>query len=148
MRLSDLGKCGWPKHFCVLLFALLAANCGWAQGTSASLSISINVQSSISLVFQNNPSVGNSGYCPLSNAGTNNVGLDFGAANILGSNQSCVAFSWVGLLSYQVASSFDVVVSKANTSSPNSSLQAKMSTTPPANVVWLVNNSTLGTSFT
>jgi hypothetical protein len=50
---------------------------------------------------------------------------------------------------YQVSSAFDVVVSKANTSSPNYRLAAKISTAPPANVTWLVNNVTLtNTGFT
>ena len=39
--------------------------------------------------------------------------------------------------------------SKANTSSPNYRLAAEISTAPPANVVWLVNNTVLtNTAFT
>jgi len=38
------------------------------------------------------------------------------------------------------------VVSKANTSSPNYRLAAQISTVPPANVTWLVNNVVLTTT--
>jgi hypothetical protein len=54
-----------------------------------------------------------------------------------------------GLFQYQVASAFDVVVTKANSSSPNYRLAAEISSAPPANVAWLVNNTVLNnTSFT
>jgi len=39
-----------------------------------------------------------------------------------------------------VSSAFDVVVSKANTGSPNYRLAAQISAAPPVNVLWLVNN--------
>jgi hypothetical protein len=47
---------------------------------------------------------------------------------------------------YQVSSAFDVIVSKANSSSPNYRLAAQISTPPPANVSWLLNNVTLTTA--
>jgi hypothetical protein len=121
-----------------------------AQTNSGQLSITLNVQSSISLVFQDNPSVGTNGFCPLTNAGTNNVGLDLGTATFPGGSDSlaCVAYTHVGSAMYQVSSAFDVVVTKANTSSPNYRLAAEISTLPPANVAWLVNNVTLTTAFT
>ena len=119
-----------------------------AQGSSAQLSVNLTVQSSISLVFQNNPSVGSVGFCPLTNAGTNNVGLDLGTASFTGgASLVCVNWSRLGPATYQVASGFDVVVSKANTSSPNYQLAASLSSAPPANVVWLINNTTLSTAF-
>ena len=50
---------------------------------------------------------------------------------------------------YQVSSAFDVVVNKANSSSPNYRLAAQISTPPPANVTWLLNNVALtNTGFT
>ncbi len=132
---------------CVLLGAAGSAQ---AQTNSAQLTITLSVQSSISLVFQNNPSVGTNGFCPLTNSGTNNVGLDLGTATFPGGSDSlaCVAYAHVGGASYQVSSAFDVVVTKANTSSPNFRLAAEISTVPPANVVWLVNNVALTTAFT
>jgi hypothetical protein len=119
-----------------------------AQTSSGQLTITMNVQSSISLIFQNNPSVGTPGFCPLTNSGTNNVGLDFGTAQFPGSvhSSACVNYAHIPGAIYQVSSAFDVVVTKANTSSPNYRLAAQISTPPPANVTWLVNNVTLTTA--
>ena len=124
-----------------VLLCLLAASAG-AQSSSGQLTITMNVQSSISLIFQNNPSVGNTGFCPLTNAGTNNVGLDFGTASFPGNfhTSACVNYQHLTAAIYEVSSAFDVVVTKANSSSPNYRLSAQISTPPPANVVWLVNN--------
>jgi hypothetical protein len=122
-----------------------------AQTSSGQLSITMSVQSSISLVFQNNANVNSVGFCPLTNEGTNNVGLDLGTASFPGSFHSspCVDYQHVGGSFYQVSSAFDVVVSKSNSSSPNYRLAAQISTVPPANVVWLINNVTLSnTTFT
>ena len=132
---------------------LLATMPGWGQGqtSSAQLTVNLTVQSSISLIFQNNPAVGSNGFCPLTNAGTNNVGLDLGTASFPGGSDSlaCVAYIHIGGAIYQVSSAFDVVVSKANSSSPNYRLAAEISTAPPANVTWLVNNIALtNTAFT
>src|SRR5215813_8255126 len=116
-----------------------------AQTSSGQLSISMTVQSSISLVFQNNANVNTPGFCPLTNAGTNNVGLDLGTASFPGSfhSSTCVNYQHIGGAVYEVSSAFDVVVSKANSSSPNYRLAAQISTPPPANVVWLLNNTVL-----
>ncbi len=129
------------------LFFLCCA-CAQAQTSSGQLTITMNVQSSISLVFQNNANVGNPGFCPLSNAGTNNVGLDLGIASHAGNfhTSNCVDYQHVSGGSYQISSAFDVVVSKSNSSSPNYRLAAEISTVPPTDVVWLVNNVTLTTT--
>ncbi|HZD95498.1 MAG TPA: hypothetical protein VE133_14645 [Candidatus Sulfotelmatobacter sp.] len=122
-----------------------------AQTSSGQLTITMNVQSSISLVFQNNNNVGTAGFCPLSNAGTNNVGLDLGTAGFPGNfhTSTCVNYQHLNASFYEVSSAFDVVVTKANSSSPNYRLAAQISTPPPVGVVWLVNNATLiTTSFT
>lgn len=132
------------------LLGLLAASAG-AQTSSGQLTITMNVQSSITLVFQNNPSVGTTGFCPLTNAGTNNVGLDMGTASFPGSfhTSACVSYTHLTAADYQVSSAFDVVVTKANSSSPNYRLAAQVSTPPPANVTWLLNNVALtNTGFT
>jgi hypothetical protein len=119
-----------------------------AQTTSAQLSISLTVQSSINLVFNNNPSVGAVGFCPLSNAGTNNVGLDLGVASFPGGSDTlaCVSYTHLNSAVYQVSSAFDVQVTKSNSSSPNYRLAAQISTTPPANVSWLLNNTLLNSA--
>src|SRR6478735_1903665 len=132
------------------MLCLLAASAG-AQTSSGQLTITMSVQSSITLVFQNNPSVGTTGFCPLTNAGTNNVGLDLGTAAFPGSfhTSTCVSYTHLTAADYQVSSAFDVVVSKANSSSPNYRLAAQISTPPPANVKWLLNNVALtNTGFT
>src|SRR5262249_44763036 len=131
-----------------LAFFLCSCN-AQAQTSSGQLTITMNVQSSISLVFQNNANVGNPGFCPLTNAGTNNVGLDLGTASFPGSfhTSTCVNYQHIGSAMYEVSSAFDVVVTKSNSSSPNYRLQAEISTTPPVNVTWLINNLTLNTNF-
>jgi len=116
-----------------------------AQNSSGQLTITMTVQSSISLVFQNNASVGSAGFCPLTNAGTNNVGLDLGTAAFPGNfhTSTCVNYQHLTAAFYEVSSAFDVVVNKANSSSPNYRLAAQISTPPPTGVVWLLNNTTL-----
>jgi hypothetical protein len=141
----------WKALLLVCCLAYPIAGQGQTASATAQLTINMNVQSSISLVFQNNPAVGSTGFCPLTNAGTNNVGLDLGTASFPSGSDSlaCVAYAHVGPATYQVSSSFNVVVTKANSSSPNYRLAAEISVAPPANVVWLVNNVTLtNTSFT
>lgn len=119
-----------------------------AQNGSGQLTINMTVQSSITLIFQNNPAVGTAGFCPLTNAGTNNVGLDMGVAAFPGNfhTSTCVNYQHIGGAFYQVSSAFDVVVSKSNSSSPNYRLAAEISTVPPAGVNWLINNVTLTTT--
>jgi len=134
---------------------LVASSCLWSvvalgqgQTGTAQLTITMTVQSSISLVFQDNPAVGTNGFCPLTNSGTNNVGLDLGSASFTGGDSlACVAFiKNVGAGFYQVSSAFDVVVTKANSSSPNYRLAAQISAAPPANVIWLINTIALTNS--
>ncbi len=120
-----------------------------AQATGR-LTVTMSVQSSISLVVQNNPAAPSAGFCLLTNAGTNTVGLDLGTAAFPGNSYvGCGAYAHIGGAFYQVSSAFDVVVTKANTSSPSYRLAAEISAAPPANVIWLVNNTTLNnTGFT
>ena len=118
-----------------LVLLMLATGMGAsAQTSSAQLSINLTVQSSISLVFNDNPGVGSVGFCPLTNAGTNNVGLDLGSASFPGDfhSSACVNYSHVGASFYQVSSAFDVLVTKTNSSSPSYRLAAQISTAPPA----------------
>jgi hypothetical protein len=128
---------------CCLAYPIVGQ--GQAASATAQLTITMSLQSSISLIFQNNAAVGSNGFCPLTNAGTNNVGLDLGIAAFPSGSDSlpCVAYAHIGSATYQVSSGFDVMVTKANSSSPNYRLAAEISSAPPANVVWLVNNVTL-----
>jgi hypothetical protein len=146
----NLGAGAWKAFLLACCLALPIAGQGQTGSARAQLTITMSVQSSISLIFQNNPAVGTTGFCPLTNSGTNNVGLELGTASFTGGDSSpCVAYTHLTAAFYQVSSSFDVVVSKANSSSPNYRLAAEISAAPPANVVWLVNNVTLtNTGFT
>jgi hypothetical protein len=132
----------WFALFWLFALATLPAR---GQTASAKLSINLTVQSSISLVFNNNPNVGKVGFCPLTNAGTNNVGLDFGAAAFPGSSSTfpCVSYTHLNASFYQVSSAFDVLVTKSNSSSSSYRLAAQISTAPPTGVIWLLNNVTL-----
>lgn len=148
--MRGVGRHKWSVLATVVVCLAMAGQ-GQGQTGSAQLTVTMTVQSSISLVFQNNPSVGTNGFCPLTNSGTNNVGLDLGTASFTGGdNLACVNFTKpVGPATYQVSSAFDVVVTKANSSSPNYRLAAEISTAPPANVTWLINNIALtNTGFT
>jgi hypothetical protein len=132
------------------LFVLAAMQSAKAQKT-AQLTVSLTVTPSIQLVFQNSSSVGSPGYCPLTNAGTNNVGLDLGSAWILGIQSSpCAGYSSLnGGLAYQVSSGYNVVVTKANSSSASYTLSAAISSAPPSGVTWLINNNALSnTAYT
>jgi len=130
--------------------ALLCMSSGALGVTTAAakLTVTAYVQGSIGLVFNNNPAVGTNGFCPLTNAGTNDVGLDLGTASYTtGDSVSCVTFfRAVGF--YFVTSAFDVVVTKANITSANYQLAASLSAAPPANVFWSINLTPLNTAFT
>jgi hypothetical protein len=119
-----------------------------AQTGTAKLTVNSTVNSSVGLIFRNNPSVGTNGFCALSNPDTNSVGLDLGVASFTtGDNLACVGF-FAAAGFYEVNSGFDVVVSEANSTSASYNLAAALSTAPPANVFWLLNLTTLGTTFT
>jgi hypothetical protein len=128
---------------CLWMFAVPAI----AQTGSAQLSINLTVQSSIGLVFNNNPSVGSQGFCPLGNAGSNASSLDLGSASYNGGDSlTCILFSQHGNF-YVVDSAFDVLVTKSNSSSANYQLSAQISSVPPANVQLTLNQKLLSTAF-
>src|SRR5260370_40938620 len=90
-----------------------------AQTGTAQLTINMTVQSSINLIFQNNPSVGTNGFCPLTNSGTNNVGLDLGTASFSGgSDLSFLAFINFGPAPSPACTGFSRGVAKHNHSIP------------------------------
>lgn len=133
---------------CLLMVAVTVAVPAVAQTGSAQLAISMKVQSSITLVFNNNPSVGSQGFCPLGNAGTNAASLDLGNASYNGGDSlNCILFFQLGNF-YVVSSAFDVLVTKSNTSSNSYQLAAEISSVPPANVQWFMNLTALTTAFT
>ena len=119
-----------------------------AQQASGTLTVTATLQSSIRLTFVDNASVGAAGFCPLVNPNTSAASLDLGTASWTGgASSSCVNYvKPAGPATYEVNSAFDVLVQKANTSSPNYRLQVAMSSAPPANVTWLLNSTTLTTA--
>jgi hypothetical protein len=130
------------------VFFLIASAAQAQTSATAKLTVTARVQGSIGLVFNNNPQVGTNGFCPLTNAGTNNVGLDMGVASFTtGDTQSCINFFRI-LGFYFVSSGFDVLVTKANSTSANYQLAVSLSAAPPANVIWSINFGTLNTAFT
>jgi hypothetical protein len=137
----------------ILLLATLAMCWGapraaFAQQASGSLAVTAAVQSSVSLTFENHPNVGTPGYCPLINAGTNNVALNLGSAShVSGATLACVNFiPNIGASFYEISSAFDLVVTKANSPSPNYRVLVSMSAVPPANVIWVMNSLVMTTA--
>lgn len=146
--LCTFGPCKTGLALCLLMVAVTAAVPAVAQTGSAQLSITLKVQSSISLVFNNSASVGSQGFCPLGNDGTNAASLDLGSASYNGGDSlTCIAFSQQGNF-YHVDSAFDVLVTKSNTSSTSYQLAAQISSVPPANVQWRLNQNLLSTTLT
>jgi hypothetical protein len=132
-----------------LLCLLLAfSTAALAQQSSGTLTVTATVQNSISLVFMDNANVGSTGFCPLTNAGTNNAGLDLGTARAsAGDSLPCVSYVWnAGGGTYDVSSGFDVLVTKANAPSTNYRLAVAISSAPPANVNWIMNALTMTTA--
>jgi hypothetical protein len=132
----------------LLMSALCLPTNVWGQSKAGTLQVTATLQGSINLVFVNNANVGQVGFCPLTNASTNNAGLDLGTARATtGDTNPCVAFAFnVGAGQYQVSSAFDVSVSKANTVSGSYRLAVAISTVAPANVTWLMNAVTMTTT--
>jgi len=146
--IRTFGPCKTGLALCLLMVAVTVAVPAVAQTGSAQLAISMQVQSSITLVFNNSNSVGSQGFCPLGNAGSNAASLDLGSASYNGGDGlNCILFFQLGN-SYLVASAFDVLVTKSNTSSANYQLAAKISSVPPPNVQWNLNFTALNTAFT
>ena len=107
--------------------------------SSSTLVVSMQVQSTLNLVFVNNGT--GDGYCQLTGVNTNSAALNFGIASIAGDNQSCVLFSTSGSGSsetYTVASNVYLEVTATNTSSSSFSLTGALGTAAPANVTWTI----------
>lgn len=146
-------RCATAKNSCFVMsiaaVLLLVSFTAFAQtNASGSLKVAATVQGSMSLVFVDNPNVGTTGFCPLTNAGTNNAAIDLGRAQAAqGDSLPCVAYLWnAGGGAYDVSSSFDVLVKIANTNSANYRLRVSMSSVPPANVTWQMNALTMTTA--
>lgn len=126
---------------CAILWiaAAAAAFAQAGQTSSSTLVVSMQVQSTLSLVFVNNGS-GN-GYCQVSGANTNAGALNLGIASVAGDSQSCVIFGTSGMgpaETYSVASNVYLEVTATNTSSTSFSLTGALGSAPPNNVTWSI----------
>lgn len=123
----------------ILWIAATTASAQAGQTASSTLVVSMQVQSTLSLVFVNN-GTGN-GYCQLTGTNTNSAALNFGIASIAGDSESCVIFSTTGTgpaETYTVASNVYLEVTATNTTSSSFSLTGALGTAPPANVTWTI----------
>lgn len=144
MFLSKLALRGF-QALTVLILPLCLAQ---VPSRPIQLSVTGLLSPSISLVFQNNASVGSSGFCPLSNSGTSSVGLDLGSASTHTADPlACIQYSSVAN-TYTVSTAFDVVVSKTNSGSASYHLAVQLSTVPPGGVNWSINGTNLSTALT
>jgi hypothetical protein len=126
--------------------AIAAAAAQPAAGQTGSLSLTAAVVPTISLIIQNNPSVGADGFCPVVTSGTSDVFLDFGSAfYVVDISPACVRYTALGFLSYRVESTYDVVVRKSNSGSPTYTLRAALATAPPGAVSYAIGGTALST---
>lgn len=125
-------------------FFLLVFLCGLLVGDSYAQSntemvVTLAVQPTISLVFQNTSNVGSVGDCPLTNANTNNVGLNLGDFVNTQYSDSLSCVSWSNVQNgFQIQSYFWITVTKENSSSNSYTLAAMISQPPPTGVSWYV----------
>ena len=133
-----------------LVLATICLSPALADSTSptAQLLFHGNLMSSMTLVFQNNPAAGATGFCSLTSLGANFVFLNLGSASFVTPDSlACVQYSKTGN-AYAVSSAFDVLVTITNSTSPSYQLAAEISTASPTGVTWLVNGATLSTAYT
>jgi hypothetical protein len=146
MRWCLLGLCSLAAGLC------LQGNAWAAQSTTTtgSLTVSMTVQSSISLIFVQSPQVGNQDNCALTGANSSNAALNLGIATTAGDNESCVQFtSTTGkAASYTLQDLVYYKVTDANTSSGSFSLTASLPSTPVTGVAWKLNSTALSSSAT
>jgi hypothetical protein len=124
----------------MLVACLVLAGRAYAQG-NATLSISLQAQSSISLVFNNYP-----GACSLTNAGTNSVGLYLGWATqpSQGQHGGCGQYTVINGNTYQMSSAFYLEVDVSNSTSTQYDLRAWVSTPIPGKVTYWLSGTQLG----
>jgi len=137
---------GWAVA-CLCAILLLGSLPAFAQGAGA-LTVSLHVNSSISLVFNSYPA--GPGVCPLTGSGTNNAGLNLGWATqpAGGTHGGCGQYTVVNNSTYQMSSPFYLDVEVFNLSSSQYDLRAWVASAPPGQVAFLLNSQTLTPSRT
>lgn len=133
----------------VSLLGLAAVARAQSTTTTGSLTVTMTVQSSISLVFVQSPQVGTTENCSLSGANTSSAALNLGIATTAGDNESCVSFAATGNGSTAGYSLTDLIyyqVTKSNSSSNSYSLTATLPSTPVSGVTWSINSTNLSAS--
>lgn len=131
-----------------LCVVLLTGTVAHAQSTSTtgSLTVSMTVQSSISLVFLQSSSAGTQGTCSITGANTSTATLNFGIASIAGDNQSCVSFAANSKNSYTLSNNIYYEVTESNTSSGSYSVTASLPSSPVSGVTWAASSQALSSS--
>ncbi|MGH9523299.1 MAG: hypothetical protein ACRD3E_12300 [Terriglobales bacterium] len=125
------------KLFTLFLAAALAMPVlSAAQSASGTLAVSATVQSSISMVFNNDING-----VALTGSGSNAATLDFGNISAYGTLSPKVGRS-VGASSFTVSTPFDVLVSMANSSSADYTLKAQLNSADALNT-WALNSTTI-----
>jgi S-formylglutathione hydrolase FrmB len=136
------------KPIIVTILAILAlSGAAMAQAgntASGTLTVTATVSSSIKLVFNSDPS----GVTLSSGAGTNAATLAFGNVSAFGAIGANITRNVVAGTSFTVSTPVDVLVTKANSSSANYTLQAQLGTADTTNTWAVAGNSITATGPT
>lgn len=135
----------------ILWVAAIVPACAQAGSTSSgSLTVTMQVQSSISLEFVNSGS--GTGYCQITGAGTSSASLNLGIATNAGDtidsqNGGCVNWTAAGP-NYTILNYVYVEVTETNSSSASFNLTAALGSAPPTGVTWKFSSMTGNLSTT
>ncbi len=139
--LLEMNRCFHRSSLACAILWIGATALAYAQAgstSSGSLSVTMEVQSSISLEFVNNGS--GVGYCQLTGSGTSSASLNLGIASMSGDtldseNGGCVNWYTSGS-SYNILNYVYVEVTETNSSSASFNLSAALASAPPTGVTW------------
>lgn len=148
-RVSSIRKLALGAMALGVVLCLCGISHAQSTTTTGSLTVTMTVQSSISLTFVQSPQVGTSENCSLTGAGTSSVSLNLGIATTASDNESCVKFAQTGSGSTAGYSLTDLIyyeVTESNTSSNSYSLTAALPSSPVTGVTWTLNSTTLSSS--
>jgi hypothetical protein len=132
-----------PWVIAVVIATFLLGSIPAAAQATGTLSLSLQVQSSISLVFNSYPA--GPGVCQLTGSGTNNASLYLGWATqpAVGAHGGCGQYTVIDGSTYQMSSPFYLEVDVWNLASSQYDLRAWVSSAVPGKVAFLLNSQTL-----
>ena len=117
---------------------LLISSAAFAQTATGTLTVTATVNSSLTLVFNDDAS----GVPLSSGAGTNAATLSFGNVSAFGAVGAGITRTVVAGASFTVSTPVDVLVSKANSASANYTLKAQLGAADPVDT-WSVAGTTV-----